>query len=135
MEDKSNKLKKYGIKDYIFGIFEFDTYINSIYQDNTTLLNSIEKEALETDVPIIRKETQNCMKMLLAMHRPENILEVGTGIGFSSIFMYTYNPTACKITTIENYEKRIPIAQENFKRAGVADEVHLIAGDAMEVMQ
>lgn len=39
------------------------------------------------------------------------------------------------ITTIENYEKRIPIARENFRRAGKEDQITLIPGDALEVMK
>ncbi len=38
------------------------------------------------------------------------------------------------ITTIENYDKRIPIARENFKRAGKEEQIDLIEGDALEVM-
>ena len=40
----------------------------------------------------------------------------------------------CRITTIENYEKRIPIARENFKRAGREEQIILIEGDAAEVL-
>ena len=41
----------------------------------------------------------------------------------------------CLITTIENYEKRIPIAKANFKRAGKEKEITLIPGDATEVLK
>ena len=40
----------------------------------------------------------------------------------------------CRITTIENYDKRIPIARANFKRAGKEEQIDLIEGDALEVM-
>ena len=49
--------------------------------------------------------------------------------------MEEYNPVPCRITTIENYEKRIPIAQANFKRAGKEKEITLIPGDATEVLK
>lgn len=42
---------------------------------------------------------------------------------------------AANITTIENYEKRIPIARENFRRAGKEDQITLTPGDALEVMK
>ena len=51
------------------------------------LLNEIETQALKTDVPVIRKETQSCLKLFLAMKKPQRILEVGTAVGFSAIFM------------------------------------------------
>lgn len=111
------------------------TFINSFDTGNTEELDQIEKEAIETYVPIIRKEMQSFLKMLLAIKKPMRILEVGTAIGFSSIFMAEYNPANCQITTIENYEKRIPIARENFKRVGKEAQITLLEGDAAEVLK
>ena len=113
----------------------FVTYINSLESGNTQLLDQIEAEALRTDVPIIRKETQTCLKLFLALKKPKRILEVGTAVGFSAILMKTYNPAECRITTIENYEKRIPIARANFKRAGMEEDITLVEGDAAQVLQ
>ena len=111
------------------------TYINSLDTGNTKVLDAIEQEALDSYVPIIRKSMQSFLKLLLAMKKPKWILEVGTAVGFSSIFMAEYNPVPCEIVTIENYEKRIPIARENFKRAGKEQQITLIEGDATEVLK
>ena len=110
------------------------TYINSLDTGNTEILDEIEREALETYVPIVRKEMQSFLKVLLMIKRPMRILEVGAAVGFSSILMSEYMPEGGHITTIENYEKRIPIARENFRRAGKADRITLIEGDAAEVL-
>lgn len=110
------------------------TYINSLETGNTEILDEIEREALRSDVPIIRKEMQTFLKVFLAMKRPARILEVGTAVGFSAILMAEYNPGACEIITIENYEKRISIARENFKRAGKESVITLLTGDAKEVL-
>lgn len=111
------------------------TYINSLDTGNTKMLDTIEREALEAYVPIIRKEMQTFLKWLLAMKRPARILEVGTAVGFSAILMAEYNPVDCHVTTIENYEKRIPIARENFHRAGKEAQITLLEGDAAEVLK
>ncbi len=111
------------------------TYINSLDNGNTDLLENIEKEAHDNYVPIIRKETQNLLKLLLTMNCPKRILEVGTAVGFSALLMEEYNPEKCKITTIENYEKRIPVAKENFLRAGKENVIELLQGDAAIVMK
>ena len=111
------------------------TYINSLDTGNTKVLDAIEQEALDSYVPIIRKSMQSFLKLLLAMKKPKRILEVGTAVGFSSIFMAEYNPVPCEIVTIENYEKRVPIARENFKRAGKEQQITLIEGDATEVLK
>ena len=75
------------------------TYINSLEQGNTKLLEDMEKAALESYVPIIRKETQQFLKLLLAMKQPERILEIGTAVGFSALLMAEYNPVDCEIVT------------------------------------
>ena len=111
------------------------TYIHSLESSESEIIEKIEQEALETFVPIIRKETQSFLKVLLMMKKPLRILEVGTAVGFSAILMCEYMPEEGHITTIENYEKRIPIARENFKRAGCEDKITLIQGDALEVMK
>ena len=111
------------------------TYINSLDTGNTAMLDQIEREATADYVPIIRKEMQSFLKFLLAMKKPARILEVGTAVGFSAILMAEYDPVPCQITTIENYEKRIPIARENFKRAGKEAQIALLEGDAAEVLK
>ena len=111
------------------------TYINSLDRGNTAILDTIEREALDSYVPIIRKEMQSFLKLLLAMQKPKRILEVGTAVGFSAILMAEYNPYPCELVTIENYEKRIPIARENFVRAGKENQITLIEGDATEVLK
>ena len=110
------------------------TYINSLDTGNTSILDQIEKEALDSYVPIIRNEMQQFLKLLLAMKCPMRILEVGTAVGFSSILMAEYDPVPCEITTIENYEKRIPIAKENFIRAGKEKQITLLEGDAAQIL-
>ncbi|SDN16793.1 O-methyltransferase [Lachnospira pectinoschiza] len=110
-------------------------YINSLDCGNSDIVNTIEKEAIETGVPIIRKEMGNLLKVLLSLKQPLRILEVGTAVGYSSILMSENMPENCHITTIENYEKRIPIARENFKRAKKEDKITLIEGDATLVLK
>ena len=111
------------------------TYIHSLEVPESDIIEKIEHEALDTYVPIIRKETQSFLKVLLLMKKPLRILEVGTAIGFSAILMSEYMPESGHITTIEKYEKRIPIARENFRRAGKEEQITLIEGDALEVMK
>ena len=62
------------------------------------------------------------------------ILEVGTAVGFSAVLMAEYAPKGCQIVTIENYEKRIPIAKGNFERAGKQEQITLLEGDATEIL-
>ena len=111
------------------------TFIHSLETENSEILETIEQEALDTFVPIIRKEMQSFLKVLLSIQKPLKILEVGTAVGFSAILMSEYVPVECQITTIEKYEKRIPIARENFKRAGKEKQITLLDGDALEILK
>ncbi|MDD3140199.1 MAG: O-methyltransferase, partial [Lachnospiraceae bacterium] len=111
------------------------TFINSLETENSKVLEVIEKEAIDTFVPIIRKEMQSFLKVLLTIHKPMRILEVGTAVGFSALVMSENAPEGCKITTIEKWEKRIPIARENFRRAGKEMQITLLEGDALEVLK
>ena len=79
------------------------TFINSLDTENSRILEEIEKEAHASDVPVIRREMQSLLKVLLMLQRPMRVLEVGTAIGFSALLMSEYAPEGCRITTIENY--------------------------------
>lgn len=111
------------------------TYLHSLESADIPVLDEIEQEALADMVPIIRKETKSFLKVMLEIKRPVKILEIGTAVGFSAILMGKYSPEECHITTIENYEKRIPIARDNFARAGMEQKITLLEGDALEIMK
>lgn len=113
----------------------FRAYINSLERGNGEMLDELEQYALRTDVPIIRKEMQSFLKLMMVMNKPKRILEVGTAIGFSALLMADFAPADCKITTIEKYEKRIPIAKDNFEKFGKADRITLLEGDATEILR
>ncbi len=110
-------------------------FIDSMNRGNTPFLDEIEKYALQNQVPVVRKSMQQLLKFLLATVKPKNILEVGTAIGFSALFMSEYAPEGCHIDTIEKYEKRISIARDNFARAGKSDSITLLEGDATELLR
>lgn len=108
-------------------------YINSLEKELPPYLEELEQYALQTEVPIIRKEMQSFLKTLLKMNKPKQILEVGTAIGFSALLMKEFMPADGQITTIEKYEKRIPVARANFEAHGDG-RITLLEGDAMEIL-
>ncbi len=111
------------------------TFINSFDKGNSAFLDELEQEAKRDYVPIIRKDMQNLLRFLLRLKRPLKILEVGTAVGFSALLMAENTSEECQITTIENYEKRIPIAKENFKRDNMEHRITLLEGDAIEILK
>lgn len=109
-------------------------YIHSLEEENSPICMEIEEYAHRNFVPIIRKEMESFLKVMLSIKRPEKVLELGTAIGYSAVFMSEYIPEGSTITTIENYERRIPVAKENIKKAGKEDVITLLEGDALEIL-
>ena len=108
------------------------SFIRSMNEDVEGIVGEIEQEAIEEEVPIIRPETREWMKTMLLIKKPLRVLEVGTAVGFSAIYMSKYLPKGGHITTIEKWEPRIQKAKENFERAKVTDCITLLEGDAAD---
>lgn len=113
-------------------------YLFSLEKDMPAFLEELEKQAIEEHVPIIRKSTQQILRFFMASFQPENILEVGTAVGFSSIFMMTYllnYRQDAQITTIEKVSNRIRQAKENIEKAKLSEYITLLEGDAEDILQ
>jgi predicted O-methyltransferase YrrM len=110
------------------------SFINSFNGSYDDVITSIRKEAEEQGVPIIRQEAGEFIKLLMLMNKPVNILEIGTAVGFSAIFMSRFLREDGHITTIENYPPRIEKAMENIEKAGAGDKITLIPGDAQDIL-
>ncbi|MBD5156710.1 MAG: O-methyltransferase [Butyrivibrio sp.] len=111
------------------------SFINSFDKGDSALCRTIENEAREALVPIIRREMGAFLKTLLAIKKPERLLEIGTAVGYSAILMSENIDSGAHITTVENYAPRISAAKENFRRAGKEDVITLLEGDAAKVLK
>jgi len=113
----------------------FESYIDSLSLELPEPLRSLEQEALEAAVPIIRKGTQGLLAFLLALKRPVNILEVGTAVGFSALFMKEHMPEGSHITTIEKVEMRLVEARKNLAAYDPEGRITLLEGEAQEILE
>lgn len=111
------------------------SFINSLNPEIDSLVYRIEREAREQEVPIVRTETRELLKVLELIQKPKRILEVGTAVGFSSIYMSQYLPEGGSITTIEKYPPRIEAAKKNFTRTGTEKVITLLEGDAADILR
>ncbi|MCR5322322.1 MAG: O-methyltransferase [Lachnospiraceae bacterium] len=105
------------IRDYLF----------SLEEAPSEELIKLENKALKNNVPIIRRDTQSILRYLLKREKPEAVLEIGTAVGFSALFMIEYLPKDSHITTIEKVEMRLKEARRNL--AG-NDRITLIESEA-----
>jgi len=100
-----------------------------------TKLEKIKKEARENHVPILQDDSLQFIETLLAIRKPESILEVGTAVGYSALNFSKYLKENGKIITMELDEKTSIIARENIKELGKQDVIQVVNSDAYTYMQ
>lgn len=112
-------------------------YINSLDKELSPQLYELENEAKSSAVPIISKEAQGVIRFFLSLIKPRHILEVGTAIGFSALFMSEYSPKDSRITTIEKVPMRLVEARRNLSddRHPYRDKISLLEGEALEILK
>jgi len=97
-------------------------------------LGQIEKEANESEVPIIPHETVVFMQFLLGQIKPKQVLEIGTALGFSSSLMAQYVGEDGHVTTIDRFDVMIRKAKKTYERLGLEDRVTLLEGQAADIL-
>lgn len=110
-------------------------YINSMNPEDPEWLSAIESKARAEQVPIIRKETKELLKTMLRIKQPHRILEVGTAVGYSALYMKQHVSKETEIVTIENYPPRIEEASYYFAQWDTDKRIQLMPGDAAIVMK
>lgn len=95
-------------------------------------IKEIKEYADKNNVPIMTSEGISYLTNYIIKHQINNILEIGTAIGFSAIMMALSNPNA-QITSIERDEKRYLEALKNIKKLNLENRIKLIYNDALEV--
>lgn len=109
-------------------------YIRGLVKEDSEILKELEKYAHENNVPIVQSEVANFLKLMIQIHKPKKILELGTAIGYSSILMNIATNNTSLITTIERDKKMIDIARRNISDLGLEDKIEVIEGDCLEVL-
>ncbi|MCR5829147.1 MAG: O-methyltransferase [Lachnospiraceae bacterium] len=105
-------------------------YLASLAHDLPPELEKLKEKAGKEQVPIIRDDMLEFMRFLLLKEKPKTILEIGTAVGFSALFMKSVLPEA-NITTVEKVEMRLKEARKNLDGSGI----RLIEGGAETVLR
>ena len=99
-------------------------------------LLTIKDYAEKHDVPIIRDETKNMLKMLIDIKKPKRILELGTAIAYSTYIIYSESKNELeKLVTVESNNERIIKAKENIRKFLDEKKVHLVESDIAKYLQ
>lgn len=110
-----------------------ESYINELYNSRNDFLRKLRDDAEEEGVPIITKDTEGFMSVLLTIHKPKKILEIGTAIGYSGIFFASLIPKT-QVVSIEMDDNMYLRARENIKKSGMTDHITVLKGDARNII-
>lgn len=99
-------------------------------------IEEIRLKARENNVPILQDDSLKLIETILAIRKPETILEIGTAVGYSAICFsqYLLNKKS-KILTIELNEEKANEAKENILNCGLEKQIEVINGDAYEYIK
>ncbi|WP_421380039.1 O-methyltransferase [Bacillus salacetis] len=111
-----------------------NAYIESLINDRNDLLSEMETFAQQENVPIMELAGIETLLQLLRIQRPKRILEIGTAIGYSGLRMAEALPDT-EIVTLERDEARYQQALGFVGRSQQKDQVDIIFGDALEMVQ
>lgn len=104
------------------------------YSNYEKALDDLEKESLLQDIEIISRDKGIFLGELVEEHQPKNILEIGTSIGYSTLFLAADLPKNGKIYTCEKNLSYIMIAEGAFKKAEVSDRIEMITGNVYSTL-
>ncbi len=113
------------------------TFVKSYIKEDSEKLEEIYSSAVEREVPVIREDTRDYLRLLLNQVKPVKVLEIGTAVGYSALFMAEVldNIGEYHIDTIELDDVRAEEAQGHVTEFGKEDKIHLYRGDAAEVLK
>lgn len=112
-----------------------EQYIKELIYEDSEILKEMELFAHENHVPIVQKETEKFLQLMVTIKKPLKVLELGTAIGYSAIVMSKTAGKRCKITTVERDSEMINIAEKNIKKYGFDNSINILQGDCLEVLK
>ena len=101
---------------------------------NKEELEKVKQKALDEHIPIIMDDTLDVIEKTLKDVKVDNLLEIGTAVGYSAMCFSEFLSENGKIDTIERDSERVSEARINIKKVGVEDKINIIEGDAVEVL-
>lgn len=110
-----------------------EQYLNKLMPIEDSLLKEIYQDGITNEVPIIQVPSIRLIQTLLKVIKPKIIIEIGTAIGFSAIWLARAFPEAI-VHTIERKPKMANKARENIKRADLTNRIILHEGEAIEIL-
>ena len=107
-----------------------ERYLAGLNRAGDNVLADIAAEGARQDLPLVDAEVGALLRVLASAIGARRMLEIGTAIGYSGIWLAGALPPGGMLFTMEKDPERAKTARANFERAGVAERVGIIVGDA-----
>jgi len=107
-----------------------ERYLAGLNRAGDAVLDEIARGNETRGLPLVDAEVGALLRVLATSVKATRILEIGTAIGYSGIWLARALPPAGMLVTMECDEARAREARENFARAGLSDKVSVVVGDA-----
>jgi len=107
-----------------------ERYLSGLNCAGDGVLDDIARGNETRGLPLVDAEVGALLRVLATAINASRILEIGTAIGYSGIWLAGALPANGMLITMEMNEERAREARENFARAGLADRVSVVVGDA-----
>lgn len=114
---------------------QWSSFCDSLLMEDDRRMEALRLSMEERGIPIIRRETEYFLRWVIAATSPEKILEVGTAAGYSAIYMLVHASGSATIDTIEQDERVMVEAYDNFKNMGCSDRITQFKGDAARIIE
>ena len=111
-----------------------ERYLSTLNHNTDDVLADIARRGVERDLPLVDAEVGALLRVLATSVKATRILEIGTAVGYSGIWLAGALPADGMLTTMEMDAERAREARENFERAGIAKRVSVIVGDAQRML-
>lgn len=112
-----------------------ERYLHELNRLRDPLLQTIAEAGAEQHLPLIDAEVGALLRVLAAGIGAARVLEIGTAIGYSGIWLAGALPADGLLLTLELSPDRARVARQNFERAGMADRVSVIVGDVERTLE
>ena len=107
-------------------------YIDNLYVNENPKLEELREFAESRNVPIILKDTEKLLKVIMKLKEPARVLEIGTAVGYSSCVFA--DCCGCRVVTMESDEESAKAARLNIESLGFSDLVEVVQGDARDIL-
>lgn len=119
----------------MFYPFEMEQYLETLLGERDPLLQEMEEQALRETIPVVTPMVGNFLNILVHLSKAQAILELGTAIGYSTIWLArAAEITGGHVTTIDMNKERRARALKNFERAGLKNTITSLEGDARKIL-